>query len=65
MTEAAERAEEREPESAPPRPSLPRPVRLPGRLLVPAFGLTVLLLIAPAATAASAVPAWPAWSLVA
>ncbi|MFI7037396.1 sensor histidine kinase [Microbispora rosea] len=65
MTEAAERAEEREPESAPPRPSLPRPVRLPGRLLAPAFGLTVLLLIAPAATAASAVPAWPAWSLVA
>ncbi|MGI5157688.1 sensor histidine kinase [Microbispora sp. CA-102843] len=70
MTGAAARADECEPGAARPRrfrPWLPvwLPVRLPGRLLAPAFGLTVLLLMAPAAAAASAVPAWPAWTLVA
>jgi two-component system sensor histidine kinase DesK len=45
--------------------SAAKPVRLPGRLLVAAFGLTALLLISPAAVAASVVPAWPAWTLVA
>ncbi|TQS25050.1 sensor histidine kinase [Microbispora sp. KK1-11] len=45
------------------RPGLPP--WLPARLLASALGLTVLLLLAPAAAAASAVPAWPAWILVA
>ncbi|WP_220504517.1 sensor histidine kinase [Microbispora sp. H13382] len=66
MTEAAARADGCEPGSSPPRLLRPRlPVRLPVRLLAPAFGLTVLLLLAPAAAASSAVPAWPAWTLVA
>ncbi len=66
MTEAAARADGCEPGSSPPRLFRPRlPARLPVRLLAPAFGLTVLLLLAPAAAASSAVPAWPAWTLVA
>ncbi|GAB3896640.1 hypothetical protein GCM10027612_51410 [Microbispora bryophytorum subsp. camponoti] len=72
MTEAAARmrAEECEPgDTRPgrfrPRLSIRLPVRVPVRLLAPALGLTVLLLLAPGAVAVSADPAWPALTLVA
>ncbi|WP_226873501.1 sensor histidine kinase [Microbispora sitophila] len=68
MAGAAERARADGCEPGAARPGRVRrrlPSWLPARLLASALGLTVLLLLAPAAAAASAVPAWPAWTLVA